>query len=243
LGADGSQALLTLVDGKLPVATRVIVLQALARSAPSEAVHIARRLKSADERLACELLDVIVLLTMPRRVMLCEPALSHPSALVRRHALAVIQRCDESADAVTLLVRLLDRSQDPGERLQLIDAIARADCAEGERALTAHMKRENLDKREQQATWGALLGGGSLTVLALAERVARQSTRGLLGMAKDESLKASLVEALGQHSDVRNMKVLAIVVQEESLSSRALHRRAQEVLTAIRARFLEGGHG
>jgi hypothetical protein len=243
LAADGSQGLLTLLDGKLPVAARVVVLQALARSAPSEAVHIARRLKSADERLACELLDVIVLLNMPRRVMLCEPALSHPSPLVRRHTLAVIQRCDESADVVTLLVRLLDRSQDPGERLQLIDALARADCAEGERALTAHVKREEIDKREQQATWAALLGGGSLTVLALAERVARQSTRGLLGMAKDESLKASLVEALGQHSDVRNMKVLAIVVQEESLSSRALHRRAQEVLTAIRARFLDGGHG
>jgi hypothetical protein len=241
LFTEGSPLLLSLLDANLSAELRTIVLRALSGINAEQAVHVARRIRSADEKLACELLNVIGALQVPRRAMLCEPALTNASRLVRRTALEVIGRSPGDGGAPTMLGRHLDRCADAEERLAIIAAIARFEGAEAERVLFARSQRDDIDPREQHAVWRGLLGAGTSSVLAQAEKVATLSTRGLLGSAKDESAKAALVEALGEQVDARSLRILTVIAQDESRASRALVKRANELLAITKARV--GGAG
>ena len=229
---EGSEMLLTLLEGKLPNELRAVVLQALTQVAPTEAVHISRRLRTADERQACGLLDVLVVLAVPRPVMQCEPALTHPSPVVRRHALMVMARCKDNAGSSVLFARQLERVTEIEERLFYIAALGSSPCPESERVLSAYVQREGIEAREQEAAWSALLSSSSVTALSLAERVAAQGTRGFLGSSKEEAAKTTLVEALGRNVERRCLAILLAIAQDKTLSSRKLHKRAQELLAA-----------
>jgi hypothetical protein len=237
LFTEGSQVLLALLDAKLSTELRTVLLRALTGTSAEQAVHIARRIRNADEKLASELLNVIGALQVPRRAMLCEPALSNPSRLVRRTALEVIARSPDDGSAATMLGRHLERCHDAEERIEIIGAIARFESVEAERVLAARLQREDANPREHQAAWRGLLGAGTKSALALAEKVATTSTRGMLGSAKDERAKGALVEALGDQADARTLRLLAMIAQDENLASRGLVKRAQELLAVMKARL------
>ncbi|MBM4279506.1 MAG: hypothetical protein FJ137_01660 [Deltaproteobacteria bacterium] len=237
LSAEGAPLLLTFLDGKLTHEPRSIVLRVLANASAEQAVHIARRMRNADERLALELLGVVSSLQVPRRVMLCEPALMNTSRLVRRTALETMVRCMDDPAAPQMLGRHLGRLADIDERIELIGAIARFDSDESARTFAQRLQQPELEARELTALWRGLLTAESPTAHAVVTRAAAEPTRGLLGSAKDETRKAALVEVLGEHADVRSARVLASITQDENLSSRALVKRAQDLLGALKARL------
>jgi hypothetical protein len=241
LFADGCQHLLYFLETKLPPELRAIVLRALSGTTAEQAALIARRTRNADEKLAAELLGVIGALQVPKRALLCEPALTHPSRQVRRMALEVISRSDNDAGVPQLLARHLERCTEPEERVELVGAIARFDNADSEKALMALVQREGVEPRLMQAAWSGLLAAGTPTAFAFAERVAKQPTRGLLGSAKDEEKKAALLEALGQFADARSARMLAAIAHAENASSRTLLKRAQELVAAMRLKLGGGG--
>jgi hypothetical protein len=237
LSGEGSQLLLGLLDAKMPTEFRTVILRVMAHVPAEQAVHVARRIRTADERLALELLGVIETMQVPRRVMLCEPALGNPVRAVRRQALEVMGRVQDDPGGPQMLTRHLERCADQEERLEYIAAIARFANAESERALTTRLQRPELDPRELTALWRGVLSSESPTAYAAAARVAAESTRGLLGSAKDESKKAALVEALGEVPDVQSVRVLASIAHEENLASRVLVKRAQDVLAGMKTRL------
>lgn len=237
LVGDGTNVLLSLLDGALRPEFRSITLRGLALTPAAEVPALARRVRSAEERQACDLLDVIALLDMPRKTTLCEPALSSSLRVVRTKAMQVIGRCNEPANAGLIIGRHLERCADASERVEAIQILGKLECAEADRALLGYIAKDNCPPTEIARAWEALLSHPSETAFAEAEQVASSSTRGVFGAARSEAQKAGLVEALGLLADVRAARLLNVICADEGRSSKAVYRRARDLLDAIRARL------
>ncbi len=237
LVGEGTGVLLALLDGALRPELRSITLRGLALTPANEVPALARRVRSAEERQACDLLDVIALLDVPRKTTLCEPALGSSSRVVRTKAMQVIGRCNEPANAANIIGRHLNKCADPAERVEAIQILGKLECPEADRALLVFVAKDGSPPTEVARAWEALLSHASESAFAEAEQVASSSTRGVFGAARSEAQKAGLVEALGLLADVRAIRLLSIICADEGRSSKGVYRRARDLLDGIRARL------
>lgn len=242
IGDEGTTVLLSLLDASLRPEPRNLTLRALARTPVKDVALIARRIRSAEERQACELLDVIMTMELPRRSLVCEAALSSSSRGVRIKAIHLLGRCDDQTGAVQVLSRHLEKSTDAEVRALIIEALGVTESAEADHVLLTNLRRENCEAAEAAQTWVALLSHPSLSGQSEAELVASAPTRGMFGVGRGESRKAALVEALGMLGGVWAIKLLTVIATtEEGRTSRALLKRAQELLAGLRRHIASHG--
>lgn len=241
LGDDGTAVLLTLLDSNLRPEARTLTLQALTRTPARDVALIARRLRSADERQACELLDVIMLMELPRRSMVCEAAFGSAVRSVKIKAIHQLGRCDDPAGAVQVLARQLEKNTDAELRALVLEALGATESPEADDVLLANLRRKDCSPAESTQTWLALLSHASESAQSEAEQTAVAPTRGMFGVARGEVRKAALVEALGMLGGVPAIKLLTVIATDEGSTSRALLKRSQELLTGLRRHIGNGG--
>lgn len=218
---------LSLLELSLPPQVRRALCDALVTHAAPEAVAVARKLRTASEALARELLDVVKRMELPKKVFLLEPGLQHRSVEVRRCTLQDILSGNEPSPAATAIGRAIARCNDQEERLQLIASLAQLECPATERFLIERLDETGLSEGETQALWTALLQLTTQSSLAVAMGVMTSQTRGMLGASSGEQKKASLVEAAGALGGIRALSLLTAMLSAESNSSRNLVKRAQ----------------
>lgn len=218
---------LALLEVTLPTPVRQALCAALVRYAPGEAVVVARKLRTAPDAVARDLLEVVKCMNLPKKVFLLEPGLQHRSIEIRRQALQEILVSNEPSPAATAIGRAITRCAELEERLGLIASLVRLESPATERFLIERLEQPGLREEEIQALWTALLQLTSASSLAAAVKVVTSPTRGLLGGSNAEEKKASLVEAAGALGGLRALSLLSAMLAEETKSSRNLVKRAQ----------------
>lgn len=233
----GAAPALSLLEYPLAPVARSALCNAIAETSAQDAVTIARKLRNADDQFAREIVEMIGRMKLAKRVIILEPGLQHQNPEIRRWVLQGILQAGEDGAAASAIGRQIERCKDKQERLELIESLARVECREAEKIIDRHLNDEVHSREEMEAFWRSLLQYASPTAFEIAVRAIRTNTRGFLGARSEEDLKSALVEAAGALADIRALKILSTVVNEESTSSRALVKRAQDLSAAVKAKL------